>query len=86
EDGINGDWTSDSSDEEPCVLATYLEVDQREPYLRGQVMGHRVSFLGDTGATRSTVKSAEVPNLPLSGRTVQVVGVANQYLTNRITD
>ncbi|KAJ1108983.1 hypothetical protein NDU88_006353 [Pleurodeles waltl] len=86
EDGIHGEWMSDSSDEEPCVLATSLEVDQRGPYVRGKVMGHRVSFLVDTGATRSTVRSAEVPTLPLSSRTVQVVGVAIQYLTNLITD
>ncbi|KAJ1089009.1 hypothetical protein NDU88_002163 [Pleurodeles waltl] len=49
-------------------------------------MGHKVSFLVDTGATHSTVRSAEVPKLPLSGRTVKVVGVANQLLTNPITD
>ncbi|KAJ1189210.1 hypothetical protein NDU88_005960 [Pleurodeles waltl] len=49
-------------------------------------MGHKVSFLVDIGATRSTVRSAEVPKLPLSGRTIRVVGVANQYLTNPITD
>ncbi|KAJ1092946.1 hypothetical protein NDU88_006056, partial [Pleurodeles waltl] len=45
-----------------------------------------VSFLVDTGATCSTVRSAEVPKLSLSGRTVKVVGVANQLLTNLITD
>ncbi|KAJ1106094.1 hypothetical protein NDU88_003497 [Pleurodeles waltl] len=49
-------------------------------------MGHNVSFLVDAGATRSTVRSAEVPKLPLSGRTIRVVGVANQLLTNPITD
>ncbi|KAJ1208196.1 hypothetical protein NDU88_003582 [Pleurodeles waltl] len=49
-------------------------------------MGYKVSFLVDTGATRSTVRSAEVPKLPLSGRIIRVVGVANQYLTNPITD
>ncbi|KAJ1092899.1 hypothetical protein NDU88_006009 [Pleurodeles waltl] len=49
-------------------------------------MGHGVSFLVDTGATRSTVRSIKVPNLPLSGRTVQVVRVANRYLTNPITE
>ncbi|KAJ1153431.1 hypothetical protein NDU88_006190 [Pleurodeles waltl] len=78
ENGSNDEWTSDSSDEELFVLVTSLEVDQREPYVKGKVMGHRVSLLVDTGATRSTVRSAEVPNLPLSGRTVQVVGLANQ--------
>ncbi|KAJ1170742.1 hypothetical protein NDU88_002614 [Pleurodeles waltl] len=86
ENEINGEWMRDSSDEEPRVLAASLEVDQRGPYMRGTVMGHKVSFLVDTEATRSTVRSAEVPNLPLSGRTVQVAGVANKHLTNLITD
>ncbi|KAJ1124958.1 hypothetical protein NDU88_003401 [Pleurodeles waltl] len=87
ENGINDAWESESSDEEGnCVLAASLEVDQKGPYVEGRVMGHRVSFLVDTGATRSTVRSIEVPNLPLSGRTVQVVGVANRHLTNPITD
>ncbi|KAJ1157836.1 hypothetical protein NDU88_010533 [Pleurodeles waltl] len=49
-------------------------------------MGHKVSFLVEAGVTRYTVRSAEVPKLPLSGRTVKVVGVANQLLTNPITD
>ncbi|KAJ1203484.1 hypothetical protein NDU88_007269 [Pleurodeles waltl] len=49
-------------------------------------MGHKVSFLIDTGATRATVRSAEVPKLPRLGRTIRVVGVANQFLTNPITD
>ncbi|KAJ1192348.1 hypothetical protein NDU88_001658 [Pleurodeles waltl] len=87
EHGINDVWESESSDEEGnCMLAGSLEVDQKGPYVEGRVMGHRVSFLVDTGATRSTVRSIEVPNLPLSGRTVQVVGVANRYLTNPITN
>ncbi|KAJ1117546.1 hypothetical protein NDU88_005745 [Pleurodeles waltl] len=87
ESGINNVWESESSEEEgDCVLAASLEVDQKGPYVEGRVMGHCVSFLVDTGATRSTVKSSEVPNLPLSGRTVQVVGVANRHLTNSITD
>ncbi|KAJ1176374.1 hypothetical protein NDU88_001656 [Pleurodeles waltl] len=87
EDGINDVWESESSDEEGnCMLAASLEVDQKGPYVERRVMGHRVSFLVDTGATRSTVRSIEVPNLPLSGRTVRVVGVANRYLTNPITD
>ncbi|KAJ1093264.1 hypothetical protein NDU88_006369 [Pleurodeles waltl] len=87
ESGINDAWESESSDEEGnCVLAASFEVDQKGPYVKGRVMGHRVSFLVDTGATRSTVRSIEVPNFPLSGRTVQVVGVANRYLTNPITD
>ncbi|KAJ1131716.1 hypothetical protein NDU88_010049 [Pleurodeles waltl] len=87
ENGINNVWESESSDEEGnCVLAASLEVDQKGPYVEGRVMDHRVSFLVDTGATRSTVRSIEVPNLPLSGRTVQVVGVANRHLTNPITD
>ncbi|KAJ1177284.1 hypothetical protein NDU88_002545 [Pleurodeles waltl] len=86
EDGMNEEWSDDSSDSEECRLAASLEVDQRGPYVEGKVMGHKVSFLVDTGATRSTVRSAEVPKLPLSGRTIRVVGVANQYLTNLITD
>ncbi|KAJ1193434.1 hypothetical protein NDU88_002732 [Pleurodeles waltl] len=83
---MNDEWSDDSSDSEECRLAASLEVDQRGPYVEGKVMGHKVSFLVDTGATRSTVRSAEVPKLPLSGRTIRVVGVANQYLTNPITD
>ncbi|KAJ1107906.1 hypothetical protein NDU88_005293 [Pleurodeles waltl] len=86
EDGINDEWSDDSSDSEECRLAASLEVDQKGPYAEGKVMGHKVSFLVDTGATSSTVRSAEVPKLPLSGRTIRVVGVANQYLTNLITD
>ncbi|KAJ1214748.1 hypothetical protein NDU88_002365 [Pleurodeles waltl] len=86
EDGINDEWSDDSSDSEECRLVASLEVDQRGPYVEGKVMGHKVSFLVDTGATRSTVRSAEVPKLPLSGHTIRVVGVANQYLTNPITD
>ncbi|KAJ1090286.1 hypothetical protein NDU88_003421 [Pleurodeles waltl] len=87
ENGINNEWESESSGEEgDCVLAASLEVDQKGPYVEGRVMGHRVSFLVDTGATHSTVRSIEVPNLPLSGRTVQVVGVANRHLMNPITD
>ncbi|KAJ1192662.1 hypothetical protein NDU88_001968 [Pleurodeles waltl] len=86
ENGMNEDWSDDSSDSEECRLAASLEVDQRGPYVEGKVMGYKVSFLVDTGATRSTVRSAEVPRLPLSGRTIRVVGVANQYLTNPITD
>ncbi|KAJ1105190.1 hypothetical protein NDU88_002598 [Pleurodeles waltl] len=87
ENGINDGGESESSDEEVnCMLAASLEVDQKGPYVEGRVMGHSVSFLVDRGATRSTVRSIEVPNLPLSGRTVQVVGVANRYLTNPITD
>ncbi|KAJ1091547.1 hypothetical protein NDU88_004667 [Pleurodeles waltl] len=84
--GMNEDWSDDSSDSEECRLAASLEVDQRGPYVEGKVMGYTVSFLVDTGATRSTVRSVEVPRLPLSGRTIRVVGVANQYLTNPITD
>ncbi|KAJ1190955.1 hypothetical protein NDU88_000273 [Pleurodeles waltl] len=83
---MNDEWPDDSSDSEECRLAATLEVDQRGPYVEGKVMGHKVSFLVDTGATRSTVRSAEVPKLPLSGRTIRVVRVANQYLTNPITD
>ncbi|KAJ1088434.1 hypothetical protein NDU88_001591 [Pleurodeles waltl] len=86
EDGMNDEWLDDSPDSEECRLATSLEVDQRGPYVEGKVMGHKVSFLVDTGATRSTVRSAEVLKLPLSGRSIRVVGVANQYLTNPITD
>ncbi|KAJ1180371.1 hypothetical protein NDU88_005592 [Pleurodeles waltl] len=86
ESDMNGDWSDDSSDSEECRLAASLEVDQRGPYVEGKVMGYKVSFLVDTGATRSTVRSAEVARLPLSGRTIRVVGVANQYLTNPITD
>ncbi|KAJ1162581.1 hypothetical protein NDU88_003049 [Pleurodeles waltl] len=86
ENEINDDWMSDSSDEEPYVLATSVEVDQGGPYVKGKVMGHRVSFLVDTGATRSTVRSAEVLNLLLSGRTVQTVGVPDKYLANPITE
>ncbi|KAJ1116718.1 hypothetical protein NDU88_004924 [Pleurodeles waltl] len=84
--GMNEEWSDDSSDSEKCRLAASLEVDQRGPYVEGKVMGHKVSFLVDTGATHSTVRSAEVPKLPLSGRTIRVVRVANQYLTNPITD
>ncbi|KAJ1155142.1 hypothetical protein NDU88_007877 [Pleurodeles waltl] len=61
EDGINDEWSDDCSDTEVCRLAASLEVDQRGPYVEGKVMGHKVSFLVDTGATRSTVRSAEVP-------------------------
>ncbi|KAJ1118345.1 hypothetical protein NDU88_006537 [Pleurodeles waltl] len=86
ENGINEEWSDESSDGEECRLAASLEVDQRGPYVQGKVMGHKVSFLVDTGAASSTVRSAEVPKLPLSGRTVKVVGVANQLLTNPITD
>ncbi|KAJ1152668.1 hypothetical protein NDU88_005443 [Pleurodeles waltl] len=86
ENGINNEWSDESSDSEECRLAASLEVDQRGPYVQGKVMGHKVSLLVDTGATRSTVRSAEVPKLPLSGRTVTVVGVANELLTNPITD
>ncbi|KAJ1180682.1 hypothetical protein NDU88_005899 [Pleurodeles waltl] len=86
ENGINDEWSDESSDGEECRLAESLEVDQKGPYVQGMVMGHKVSFLVDTGATRSAVRSAEVPKLPLSGRTVKVVGVANQLLTNLITD
>ncbi|KAJ1114848.1 hypothetical protein NDU88_003078 [Pleurodeles waltl] len=86
EDGINYEWSDDNSDSEECRLAASLEVDQREPYVEGKVMDHKVSFLVDTRATRSTVRSAEVPKLPFSGRTIRVVGVANQYSTNPITD
>ncbi|KAJ1098686.1 hypothetical protein NDU88_003793 [Pleurodeles waltl] len=86
ENGINNEWSDESSDSEECRLAASLKVDQKGPYIQGKVMGHKVSFLVDTGATRSTVSSAEVPKLPLSGRTVKVVGVANQLLTNPITD
>ncbi|KAJ1128754.1 hypothetical protein NDU88_007129 [Pleurodeles waltl] len=85
ENGINGEWSDESSDSEECRLAAPLEVDGKGPYVQGKVMGHKVSFLVDTGATRSTVRSAEVPKLPLSGRTVKVVEVANQLLTNPIT-
>ncbi|KAJ1105158.1 hypothetical protein NDU88_002566 [Pleurodeles waltl] len=83
--GINDEWSDESSDSENCRLAASLEVDQRGPYVQGKGMGHKVSFLVDTGATRCTVRSAEVPKLPLSGRTIKVVGVANQILTNPIT-
>ncbi|KAJ1098569.1 hypothetical protein NDU88_003677 [Pleurodeles waltl] len=86
ENGINNEWSDDSSDSEECRLAASLEVDQRGPYVQGKVMGHKVSFLVDTEATRSTVRSAEVPKLPLSGHTIKVVGVENQLLTNMITD
>ncbi|KAJ1106111.1 hypothetical protein NDU88_003514 [Pleurodeles waltl] len=85
EDGMNEEWSDDSSDSEECRLAASLEVDQRGPYVDGKVMGHKVSFLVNTGATCSTVRSAEVPKLPLSGRTIRVVRVANQCLTNPIT-
>ncbi|KAJ1136733.1 hypothetical protein NDU88_003148, partial [Pleurodeles waltl] len=61
ENGINDEWSDESSDGEECRLAASLEVDQREPYVQGKVMGHKVSFLVDTGATRSIVRSAEVP-------------------------
>ncbi|KAJ1207901.1 hypothetical protein NDU88_003291 [Pleurodeles waltl] len=86
ENEINSEWMSNSSDEELCMLAASSVVDQRGPFVRGKVMGRKVSFLVDTGATRSTVRSAEVLNLPLSGRTVQVVGVVNKHLTNPIAD
>ncbi|KAJ1155764.1 hypothetical protein NDU88_008493 [Pleurodeles waltl] len=86
ENGINDERSDESSDGEECRLAASLEVDQRGPIVQGNVMGHKVSFLVDTGATRSTVRSAEVPKLPLSGRTVKVVGVANHLLTNPIID
>ncbi|KAJ1135042.1 hypothetical protein NDU88_001487 [Pleurodeles waltl] len=53
------------------------------------VVGHwkrECPMMVQDGATRSTVRSAEVPKLPLLGQTVKVVGVANQLLTNPITD
>ncbi|KAJ1181790.1 hypothetical protein NDU88_006989 [Pleurodeles waltl] len=84
--GIKDEWSDESSDGEECRLTASLEVDQRGPYLQGKVMGHKVSFLVDTGATHSTLRSAEVQKLPLSGCTIKVVGVANQLLTNLITD
>ncbi|KAJ1215031.1 hypothetical protein NDU88_002641 [Pleurodeles waltl] len=86
ENGINYDWVNESSDDEECVLAASLKVDQKVPYVKGKVIGHKVSFLVDTGATCSMVRTAEVPNLPLSGKTVQIVGVANQYLANPISE
>ncbi|KAJ1164467.1 hypothetical protein NDU88_004904 [Pleurodeles waltl] len=80
ENGINFEWSDDCSDSEECRLAASLEVDQRGPYVQGKVMGHKVSFLVDPGASRSTVRSQ------LSGRTIKEIGVANQLLTNPITD
>ncbi|KAJ1191989.1 hypothetical protein NDU88_001302 [Pleurodeles waltl] len=85
-DEINDEWMIDSSDEGTCILAASLEVHQRGPFVKGKVIGHKVSFLVDNGATRSAVRSVEVPNLPLSSRTVQVLGVENRQLTNPITE
>ncbi|KAJ1108670.1 hypothetical protein NDU88_006046 [Pleurodeles waltl] len=73
ENEMNEEWSDDSSDSEECRLAASLEVDQRGPYVEGKVMGYKVSFFVDTGATHSTVRSVEVPRLPLSGRTIRVV-------------
>ncbi|XP_078506943.1 uncharacterized protein LOC144767334 [Lissotriton helveticus] len=72
--------------EEGCTLGAVLEVDQRGPFVEADVDGHPTTFLVDTGASRSTVRSAVVPNLPLSGQTIQVVGVANRRMTNPLTE
>jgi len=42
------------------------------------VEGKQVTFLVDTGATRSTLKQGEIKNLPLSGDLVSVVGVSGR--------
>ena len=67
------------------MLGAVLDVDQGGPYVKGEVNGHPVSFLIDTGATRSTVRTAEVPNLPLSGKQVQVVVISNKQLLNPVS-
>ncbi|KAJ1171074.1 hypothetical protein NDU88_002945 [Pleurodeles waltl] len=86
EDELSDDIVSESSDEEEYLLAASLEVDQNGPYVNETVMGHEVSFLVGIEATRAPVRTAEFHNVPLSGITVQVVGVANQLLTNLITE
>ncbi|XP_078521675.1 uncharacterized protein LOC144790911 [Lissotriton helveticus] len=82
-DPVTG-WYVDG--EEGCTLGAVLEVDQRGPFVEADVDGHPTTFLVDTGASRSTVRSAVVPNLPLSGQTIQVVGVANRRMTNPLTE
>ena len=68
------------------MLGAVLDVDQEGPYIDGEVNGHQVSFLIDTGARRSTVCSAEVPNLTLSGKQIQVVGISNRQCLNEVTE
>ena len=41
-----------------------LEVDQGGPYVDGKVNGHLLSFLVDTSATRSAVRTSEVQDMP----------------------
>ena len=44
-----------------------------------------MSFLVNTGATKSSVRATEVPNLPLSGEKVQVVGITSETQLNDVT-
>ena len=67
------------------MLGAVLEVDQSSPYVEGEVTGHPVYFLIDTGATHCTVPPMEVPNLPLLGKEVQVVGISNKQMINEIS-
>lgn len=46
---------------------------------------HLVSFLIDTGATRSTVYAVDVPNLLLFKKEIQVVGVSNNQINNQVS-
>jgi len=50
------------------------------------VEGKQVTFLVDTGATRSTLKQGEIKNLPLSGDLVSVVGVSGRREDIPISD
>lgn len=67
------------------MLGASLEVDQCGPFVDGEVEGNVITFLVDTGAPHSTVRTVEIPNLPLSGDTIQVVGISNQLIKTPVT-
>ena len=64
------------------MLGTVLEVDQGGSLVEGEVNEHPVI---DTGATRSTVRTSEVLNLPLLGKQVQVAGISNRHFLNHVS-
>lgn len=62
-----------------------LPISQAGPYVNCEIAGQSVACLVDTGASRSALRSADFPSVPLSCSSVTAVGISNQPVPHPVT-